>query len=62
MSSPEDEAVNNIESIQLEEGQKVLLPLPGFIELTSEPDMISFESDSKTKRAKMPCGHVIGKL
>lgn len=40
-----------------------LRPLPGFITVTTsptEPDMISLEADPKEKRARMPCGHVIG--
>ena len=37
-----------------------LRPLPGFITITSEPDMISLDDDMNSKRAKMPCGHVIG--
>lgn len=42
-----------------------LRPLPGFITVTTsptEPDMISLEADPKEKRARMPCGHVIGEL
>ena len=38
-----------------------LQPIPGFIAVTTtEPDMISFDDDPNCKRAKMPCGHVIG--
>ena len=37
-----------------------LTPLRGYITLTDEPCMISFNDDCATKRARMPCGHVIG--
>ncbi|XP_071179599.1 uncharacterized protein [Mytilus edulis] len=30
------------------------------VELTSEPDMITFDDDKDGLRAKMPCGHAIG--
>ncbi|XP_052073217.1 uncharacterized protein LOC127711259 [Mytilus californianus] len=30
------------------------------VELTSEPDMITFDDDKDGQRAKMPCGHAIG--
>ncbi|CAG8695401.1 2527_t:CDS:2, partial [Acaulospora morrowiae] len=30
------------------------------VELTNEPDMITFEDDLDDLRAKMPCGHAIG--
>ena len=39
-----------------------LAPLYGFVTVTSsedEPDMITLDNDPSTKRAKMPCGHVI---
>lgn len=39
---------------------RILEPLPGFVELTYEPCMITLDDDSTTPRAKMPCGHVIG--
>jgi len=42
--------------------KRTLEPLPGYITITtspSEPDMISLDN-STSKRAKMPCGHVIG--
>ena len=42
--------------------KKQLTALPGYIELTTEPCMISFDDDPTTRRAKMPCGHVIGKF
>lgn len=32
------------------------------VELTSEPDMITFDDDKDGLRAKMPCGHAIGKM
>lgn len=31
------------------------------IELSTEPDMITWDDDPDDKRAKMPCGHAIGK-
>ena len=40
-----------------------LTSLPPYISVTSradEPCMISFDDDTATKRAKMPCGHIIG--
>lgn len=40
---------------------RILEPLPGFIELTYEPCMITLDDDPRTARAKMPCGHVISK-
>lgn len=49
-------------SDQLEQKKQELRPLPGFIELTTEPDMITLDDDPSTRRAKMPCGHVMGKL
>ena len=40
-----------------------LQPLDGFIQITTtEPDMITYDDDPQSKRAKMPCGHVIGKV
>lgn len=30
------------------------------VELSSEPDMITFEDDPDAQRARMPCGHAIG--
>ncbi|CAG8579244.1 19922_t:CDS:2, partial [Gigaspora rosea] len=30
------------------------------VELTNEPDMITWEEDPDNLRAKMPCGHAIG--
>ena len=30
------------------------------IELTSEPDMITFDDDMENQRSRMPCGHAIG--
>ena len=45
----------------IEKRQVELLPLPGLITVTTtEPDMITFDDDPTCKRAKMPCGHVIG--
>ena len=44
--------------------KRELKPLPGFIKVTSkesEPCMITLDDDTRTKRAKMPCGHVICK-
>lgn len=32
------------------------------VELSEAPDMISWEDDPSTPRAKMPCGHAIGKF
>ena len=32
------------------------------IELTTAPDMISWDDDPESKRAKMPCGHAIGMI
>ena len=38
-----------------------LCELPGFITVTTtEPCMYSLDDDPTCKRAKMPCGHVIG--
>ena len=31
------------------------------VELTYEPDMITWDDDPENLRAKMPCGHAIGK-
>ena len=47
----------------IKERKTNLRPLPGFITVTSspmEPDMITFDADPDEKRARMPCGHVIG--
>ena len=35
--------------------------LDGDVELTYEPDMITWDDDPDNLRAKMPCGHAIGK-
>ena len=45
--------------------KQTLTALPPHITVTSranEPCMITLDDDTKTKRAKMPCGHVIGKI
>jgi len=42
-----------------------LTPLPGYITVTSlesEEDIISLDNSPTERRAKMPCGHVIGML
>ena len=39
-----------------------LTSLPGYVTVTSsEPCMIDYDDDPSTPRAKMFCGHVIGK-
>lgn len=43
-----------------ERQNRQLSPLPPFVTLTSEPDMITWDDDPSSKRAKMPCGHAIG--
>ena len=43
----------------IKERKVELRELPGFITVTTEPDMLGLDTDS-SKRAKMPCGHVIG--
>lgn len=40
---------------------RYLEPLPGYIEVTTSPCDITYDDDTKIKRAKMPCGCVIGK-
>ncbi|XP_077978805.1 uncharacterized protein LOC144434221 [Glandiceps talaboti] len=35
-------------------------PLDEDVELTDDPDMITWDDDKQNKRAKMPCGHAIG--
>lgn len=30
------------------------------VELSQEPDMITWDDDPDNQRAKMPCGHAIG--
>ena len=32
------------------------------VELSNDPDMITWDDDPENKRAKMPCGHAISKL
>ncbi|XP_041354488.1 uncharacterized protein LOC121372264 [Gigantopelta aegis] len=32
------------------------------VELTNAPDMITWDDDPESKRAKMPCGHAIGRI
>ena len=44
----------------IKERKVELRELPGFITVTTEPDMLGLDTDSASKRAKMPCGHVIG--
>ena len=39
-----------------------LKPLPGYIRLTTEPCMISFDDNMADRRAKMPCGHAISNM
>lgn len=36
-----------------------LKALPGLISLTDEPCLYLLDDDATTKRAKMPCGHVM---
>ena len=43
----------------MDENQKQLDP---DVELTYEPDMITWDDDPDNLRAKMPCGHAIGKV
>ena len=43
----------------MDENQK---QLDGDVELTYEPDMITWDDDPDNLRAKMPCGHAIGKV
>ena len=44
--------------MSMDENQK---QLDGDVELTFEPDMITWDDDPDNLRAKMPCGHAIGK-
>lgn len=32
------------------------------VELSNDPDMITWDDDPENKRAKMPCGHAISKI
>ena len=44
--------------MSMDENQK---QLDDDVELTYEPDMITWDDDPDNLRAKMPCGHAIGK-
>ena len=46
--------------IALKQKKAELTDLPGYITVCGEEDMITFDDDPTVKRAKMPCGHVIG--
>ncbi|XP_071179600.1 uncharacterized protein [Mytilus edulis] len=55
------ETVEIVDSDSIHTTEYISPPLKVFgsdVELTSEPDMITFDDDKDGKRAKMPCGHV----
>ena len=41
-------------------GDEDLCDLPGLVTITNERDGIALDDDPSVKRAKMPCGHVMG--
>lgn len=58
-----DRNVEVVDSDTMEQQEDLSPPLKVLdpdVELTSEPDMITFDDDKDGQRAKMPCGHAIG--
>lgn len=55
--SVNDKDVVTPEKLEISPLKKLLDP---DVELSSEPDMITFEDDPDAQRTRMPCGHAIG--
>ena len=57
--SVNDKDVVTPEKLEISPLKKLLDP---DVELSSEPDMITFEDDPDAQRTRMPCGHAIGNI